>query len=179
MIIVTRMTAVTSRPACLSVLDGLLDWERSKRFHSGAVVLDPARFEVLLTALPPLEWPRVAVHVAGSEGKTSATETLAAGLTALGLPTGAYTSPHLVDVRERFRIDGLGQRQVQQHRQITRQRVHLCVQAAEQFQWLHRTDRPSEPVAGADPLTIGRQVGHVIGHMVGQVGLPYQVISLA
>jgi dihydrofolate synthase/folylpolyglutamate synthase len=44
------------------------------------------------------------VHVAGSKGKGSTCEMIAACLTACGYTTGLYTSPHLVDIRERIRI---------------------------------------------------------------------------
>lgn len=46
------------------------------------------------------------IHLAGSNGKGSTGAMLAAGLKAAGLKTGFYTSPHLVYIRERFRIDG-------------------------------------------------------------------------
>jgi len=46
------------------------------------------------------------VHLAGSNGKGSTGAMLAAGFREAGLKTGFYTSPHLVYVRERFRIDG-------------------------------------------------------------------------
>lgn len=44
------------------------------------------------------------VHIAGSKGKGSVVEMLAASLTGCGYGVGVYTSPHLVDVRERIRI---------------------------------------------------------------------------
>ncbi|MGJ8661695.1 MAG: bifunctional folylpolyglutamate synthase/dihydrofolate synthase, partial [Bacteroidota bacterium] len=46
------------------------------------------------------------VHVAGSNGKGSTCSILASFLTENGLKTGLFTSPHLVDFRERIRIDG-------------------------------------------------------------------------
>jgi dihydrofolate synthase / folylpolyglutamate synthase len=46
------------------------------------------------------------VHVVGTDGKTSATRMMAAMLAAAGLRVGDTTSPHLIDVRERIRIDG-------------------------------------------------------------------------
>ncbi len=48
------------------------------------------------------------IHVAGTNGKGSCSHTLAAILQASGLfrKVGLYTSPHLVDFRERFRING-------------------------------------------------------------------------
>jgi dihydrofolate synthase / folylpolyglutamate synthase len=46
------------------------------------------------------------IHVAGTNGKGSVCALLAGALTAAGLRTGLYTSPHLVCVRERVRLDG-------------------------------------------------------------------------
>lgn len=47
------------------------------------------------------------LHVAGTNGKGSVCATLEAVLRAKGLRTAVYTSPHLVDFRERFLIDGV------------------------------------------------------------------------
>ncbi len=47
-----------------------------------------------------------ALHVAGTKGKGSVTHMVAAALTAAGLKTGLYTSPHVSDIRERIRIHG-------------------------------------------------------------------------
>lgn len=101
-----RMTSATSRSRLLDELSQLLDLERSRRFHAGEVALDTSRMKALLDALGALPRPAISVHVAGSEGKTSVSELIAAGLRAHGLVTAAYTSPHLSDVRERVRIDG-------------------------------------------------------------------------
>lgn len=46
------------------------------------------------------------IHVAGTNGKGSCSHTLAAILQEAGYRTGLYTSPHLVDFRERIRING-------------------------------------------------------------------------
>lgn len=46
------------------------------------------------------------IHVAGTNGKGSVSSMLSATLSAHGYKTGLYTSPHLVDFRERIRIDG-------------------------------------------------------------------------
>lgn len=47
-----------------------------------------------------------AIHVVGTNGKSSTTLMTAAALEAQGLRTGAFTSPHLVSFRERIEIDG-------------------------------------------------------------------------
>jgi folylpolyglutamate synthase/dihydrofolate synthase len=47
-----------------------------------------------------------AVVIAGTNGKGSAALALAAFARAAGLKTGLYTSPHLLDLRERIQVDG-------------------------------------------------------------------------
>ena len=47
-----------------------------------------------------------AVHVAGTNGKGSTSHLIAATLQAQGYKVGLFTSPHLVDFRERIRISG-------------------------------------------------------------------------
>ena len=46
------------------------------------------------------------IHVGGTNGKGSVSHTLAAILQAQGYRVGLYTSPHLVDFRERIRVNG-------------------------------------------------------------------------
>lgn len=46
------------------------------------------------------------IHVAGTNGKGSVSHNLASILMAQGYRTALYTSPHLVDFRERIRVDG-------------------------------------------------------------------------
>ncbi len=46
------------------------------------------------------------IHVAGTNGKGSCSHTLAAILQSEGYKVGLFTSPHLVDFRERIRVNG-------------------------------------------------------------------------
>jgi folylpolyglutamate synthase/dihydrofolate synthase len=46
------------------------------------------------------------IHIAGTNGKGTCSHTLAAVLQEAGYKVGLYTSPHLVDFRERIRING-------------------------------------------------------------------------
>jgi dihydrofolate synthase/folylpolyglutamate synthase len=50
-------------------------------------------------------------HVAGTNGKGSVVSTLDALLRGLGLRVGRYTSPHLIDFRERIAVNGLPMRE--------------------------------------------------------------------
>ena len=53
----------------------------------------------------PLEHKKI-IHVAGTNGKGSVCFYINNLLNAAGKKTGLFTSPHLVDIRERFRING-------------------------------------------------------------------------
>ncbi len=64
------------------------------------------RIEAMLSGLGRPELAFDAVHVAGTNGKGSTATFTASALRAAGLRTGLYTSPHLVDVRERFVVEG-------------------------------------------------------------------------
>lgn len=46
------------------------------------------------------------IHVAGTNGKGSCSHTIAAILQEAGYRVGLYTSPHLIDFRERIRVNG-------------------------------------------------------------------------
>lgn len=67
---------------------------------------DLAHMRVLLAALEHPEGRFPAVLIAGTNGKGSTSATLASILKASGLRTGLYTSPHLVRINERIRING-------------------------------------------------------------------------
>jgi dihydrofolate synthase / folylpolyglutamate synthase len=67
---------------------------------------DLAHMRVLLEALEHPEGKFPAVLIAGTNGKGSTAATLASILEASGYKTGLYTSPHLVKINERIRING-------------------------------------------------------------------------
>ncbi|MBX7105589.1 MAG: bifunctional folylpolyglutamate synthase/dihydrofolate synthase [Gemmataceae bacterium] len=80
-----------------------IDYER-RPARPGELSLD--RMRDLLSRLgdPHLRLP--IIHVAGSKGKGSTAAMIESIGRASGLLTGLYTSPHLVDVRERVRVAG-------------------------------------------------------------------------
>src|SRR5271163_5498 len=67
---------------------------------------DLAHMRILLAALQHPERRFPSVLIAGTNGKGSTAATLASILRASGLKTGLYTSPHLVRINERIRING-------------------------------------------------------------------------
>lgn len=70
------------------------------------VKLGLENIRVLLDLLDAPDRRYRVVQVAGTNGKGSTASYLAAGLRSAGLRVGLFTSPHLVDFRERVRVDG-------------------------------------------------------------------------
>jgi len=66
------------------------------------------------------------IHVGGTNGKGSVSHTLAAILQSQGYRVGLYTSPHLVDFRERIRVNG---------KKISKKRVVEFVQTIKKERW--------------------------------------------
>ena len=66
--------------------------------------LEPVQRLAELAGSPQLDYP--VIQVAGTNGKTSTSRALATILTAHGLRTGLFTSPHLMDFTERFEVSG-------------------------------------------------------------------------
>jgi len=81
-----------------------LDWLASLEGSGIRPGLD--RMRALLRALGRPQHACPSIIVAGTNGKGSTSATLASILRAAGYRTGLYTSPHLVELRERWTIDG-------------------------------------------------------------------------
>lgn len=84
----------------------LSDYERLRivRYNTDNFNLD--RMRTLLKKLGNPHEQFKSVHVAGTKGKGSTCAMIAAMLQASGYKVGLYTSPHLVDIRERICING-------------------------------------------------------------------------
>lgn len=66
--------------------------------------LDTSRALAAAFGNPQDSYP--SIHIAGTNGKGSTAHTIAAILQSAGYKVGLYTSPHLVDFRERMRVNG-------------------------------------------------------------------------
>lgn len=84
--------------------DSAIAYLNGFQFHGFRLGLE--RIVAVLSALGNPHLSYLCIHVAGTNGKGSVCATLASILTKAGLKTGLYTSPHLISVRERFKIDG-------------------------------------------------------------------------
>ncbi len=86
--------------------EGRLDIERTRLTRLKKTEFKLDRIRAIARAMgDPQDALRV-VHVAGTKGKGSVCEMVAGALGACGFTVGLYTSPHLMDIRERIRIGG-------------------------------------------------------------------------
>ena len=97
---------IYSYSKALKFISTLSDFEhlRIVRYNSDNFNLE--RMRILLKKLGNPQDHFRSVHVAGTKGKGSTCAMIAAMLQANGYKVGLYTSPHLIDVRERFTING-------------------------------------------------------------------------
>ncbi len=96
------MTSLAYQKA-LDYIYSFVDFERNHRMQFG---YDLRRVYELLSLLVDPHLKAHTVHIAGSKGKGSTAATVASILIAAGYKTGLYTSPHLIDFRERIQING-------------------------------------------------------------------------
>ncbi|GMV94834.1 MAG: dihydrofolate synthase [Candidatus Hydrogenedentota bacterium] len=81
------------------------DYLAGLEFHGIKLGLDNIRLLLDAASNPHRDYP--VIHVAGTNGKGSVVAILDAILRAAGCTVGRFTSPHLIDVEERFLIDGV------------------------------------------------------------------------
>jgi dihydrofolate synthase / folylpolyglutamate synthase len=85
----------------------LAEWlELHESVHGKSIDLDLARVGEVATSLALTPVPYRVITVGGTNGKGSTVAHIGALLGALGIHTGAFTSPHLLRYNERIRIDG-------------------------------------------------------------------------
>lgn len=86
------------------ILRSLTNYERDKAKYQDFKL---EKFRNFLSSIshPERKLPNV-ILIAGTKGKGSTSTMLASALSACGLKTGLFTSPHLLSWRERIRIDG-------------------------------------------------------------------------
>src|ERR1700744_6240581 len=90
----------------LNFLMSHTDYEKMRvvRYNTTTFSLD--RMRTLLKYLGNPHTKFKTAHIAGTKGKGSTCHMLASMLQSGGLKTGLYTSPHIVDMRERIRLNG-------------------------------------------------------------------------
>lgn len=113
----------------LAFIDGLLSRERAAASSAERVKL--RRVEALLKRLGDPHRQMPTVLIAGTKGKGSTAVMLASILQAAGRSVGLYTKPHLVDYRERFRVNGDLIREDVLARLVDRLRPHVEAMATQ------------------------------------------------
>ena len=96
----------TGYAKALRFLATLADFERMRIVRYTAANFDLDRMRGLLKKMGNPHEAFRSVHIAGTKGKGSTCAMTAAMLQASGYKVGLYTSPHLVDIRERIVING-------------------------------------------------------------------------
>jgi dihydrofolate synthase/folylpolyglutamate synthase len=99
------MALLQSYTDAIDYLYGFINWEveRHVRNAPGAMTLDRPRRVLAALGNPHQRYP--VIHITGTKGKGSVGAMCASALSASGLKAGLYSSPHLQDFRERFRVD--------------------------------------------------------------------------
>ncbi len=90
----------------LRYLDSFVNYEKRPPDAPAPRSFGLGRIRALLAALGDPHAGLRCLHIAGTKGKGSTAAMTESILRAAGYRTGLYTSPHLVDVRERIRVDG-------------------------------------------------------------------------
>src|SRR4051794_17273641 len=99
-------TGVNTFGRAVRYLASLSDYERLRIVRYTSQNFDLDRMRSLLKKLGNPHEQFKSVHIAGTKGKGSTCTMVASMLQASGYKVGLYTSPHLVDVRERIQING-------------------------------------------------------------------------
>src|SRR5215213_1238002 len=97
---------INSYSKALRFLQSLADYEKQRIVRYTSQNFDLDRMRTLLKKLGNPQEQFRSVHVAGTKGKGSTCAMVASMVQAAGYKTGLYTSPHLIDIRERFQING-------------------------------------------------------------------------
>ncbi|MEI7903836.1 MAG: folylpolyglutamate synthase/dihydrofolate synthase family protein [Candidatus Firestonebacteria bacterium] len=88
-------------------LETFTDYEKTTSYSYNAAYFDLNRMKYLLACLGNPEKQVRYVHIAGTKGKGSTAHFLAEILRSSGLRTGLYTSPHIISMRERIKVNGV------------------------------------------------------------------------
>lgn len=98
-------TPLRTYAEAIDYLYSYVNWEveRHVRYSPEVMTLERPRRVLAAFGDPHRQYP--VIHITGTKGKGSVGAMCAAALQAAGWRTGLYSSPHLQDFRERFRID--------------------------------------------------------------------------
>jgi dihydrofolate synthase/folylpolyglutamate synthase len=101
-----RKLAIRTYDAAVKYLFAQTDYEQMLRVRYNRDTFSLTRMRSLLKKLGDPHKSLRCAHIAGTKGKGSTATMLAEMLQACGYKVGLYTSPHLVDIRERITVNG-------------------------------------------------------------------------
>jgi dihydrofolate synthase/folylpolyglutamate synthase len=82
-----------------------IDYEKLTQYKYDTSTFDLKRMEEMMSSVENPHKKRRAVHITGTKGKGSTAIIIAAVLKGLGLKTGLFTSPHLIYLGERMKVN--------------------------------------------------------------------------
>jgi len=92
--------------SALAFLETVTDYEKMSRVGYNHTNFNLSRMQRLLASLGNPQKDFRSIHIAGTKGKGSTANMTAAMLQSCGYRVGLYTSPHVMDIRERIMVDG-------------------------------------------------------------------------
>ena len=98
--------AISNYSSAVRYLLERTDFERMRTVKYNEETFTLARMHAILEKLGNPHRQIRTVHVAGTNGKGSTVAMIASMLQACGYAVGVYTSPHLIDIRERIAVNG-------------------------------------------------------------------------
>lgn len=99
--------AISNYSSAVRYLLERTDFERMRTVKYNEETFTLARMHAILEKLGNPHRQIRTVHVAGTNGKGSTVAMIASMLQACGYAVGVYTSPHLIDIRERIAVNGV------------------------------------------------------------------------
>lgn len=99
-------SGIRTYKAALNFLNSRTNYEKMLRVGYNHTNFNLSRMLRILAAIDNPHRKIRTVHVAGTKGKGSTCHMLAAMLRGAGLKTGLYTSPHVIEMRERIQLNG-------------------------------------------------------------------------
>ncbi|MCH7916895.1 MAG: bifunctional folylpolyglutamate synthase/dihydrofolate synthase [Planctomycetes bacterium] len=119
----------------LAYLLSKTDYEQQEKLRYNVTTFNLDRMRTLLTLLGNPHTKTATAHIAGSKGKGSTATMLAKMLESNGFKVGLYTSPHLIHLHERIRVNS------------------VMISDSEMLRLLNRAHAAIEKLAEKDPPT--------------------------
>jgi dihydrofolate synthase/folylpolyglutamate synthase len=101
----TKLASITNYKSALAFLSSFTNYESAKRYLYNEKNFGLKRMSTLLDLVGNPQKKFRSVHIAGTKGKGSTCTMLSQMLIANDLKVGLYTSPHVMDLRERIQIN--------------------------------------------------------------------------